>query len=116
MESEVAAQSENSKNIFADFVASLENDLDQPSGGAPLKKQKTEKKRKAPKKRETTSTYKGGNLEINEGDKSEKIVRNLFSQITIQISAFSAKLVPTNFFLTDQNQTPEKYHNRFISD
>ena len=84
----MAAQSENSKNIFADFVASLENDLDQPSGGAPLKKQKTEKKRKAPKKRETTSTYKGGNLEINEGDKSEKIVRNLFSQITVQISAF----------------------------
>ena len=115
MDLSVATRPDASANIYADFVASLEKDLEDKTGDdRPLKKQKLNPKqeKKAKKsKSESTSTYVGGNSEAAvDGDKSEKIVRNLFSHITVQIAPFSATLCPTNHFMTDENQSTEKYH------
>lgn len=113
MDSYVESGAESSKNIYADFVATLKNDLDLSSPERPSKKLKTEKqkKQKSSKKSsrsEPTATYISG--EAGGIDKSEKIVRNLLSQQTIQIGAFSASLIATNYYMTDQNQTTDKYH------
>ena len=114
MDSYDASGAESSKNIYADFVATLKNDLDLSLPERPIKKLKTEKAQKKHKtsrkssKLESATAYITG--EVGGIDKSEKIVRNLLSHQTVQIGAFSASLIATNYYMTDENQTTDRYH------
>ena len=104
---------ENSASIFADFVETLKHGLDNSTEDSPPKKQKkcpeSVKKQKLRKKSKLEDSLYVGGSGFENGDRSEKLVRNLFAQKTVQISPFSAVLVATNFFLTDENQNTDKY-------
>ena len=104
---------ENSATIFADFVETLKHGLDNSTEDSPPKKQKkcpeSVKKQKLRKKSKLEDSLYVGGSGFENGDRSEKLVRNLFAQKTVQISPFSAVLVATNFFLTDENQNTDKY-------
>lgn len=120
----MAAKTELEQNNFADFVKDLRIDLNIAdsaeipiSNEAPLasQTQKPSKKRKCSYKRTknlSTSSQVSQSRKLSKpGDITEKIVRNLVINERTSIAAFSAKLVATNFFLTDENQSPELYHS-----